>query len=164
MHYNNIKSKKDNLSPNLRFECAKTHRDVCLVSDSIFRLLFWERKMITVKNSMIILSEGSFRNKQFQYIIESEEQRLNLTLSEVMVCYNRQDRSFISIYDKNERWIVDVNQVKPVKMVMERKTDKVIEKPVWDESLQKIAKISRSKSRNKNNVFQQPATLDVLLV
>jgi len=162
--YNNLKSPKDNLSPNLRFEIAKTDKRIVPVSDSNFRLLFWERKMKQIKNSMIILSEGSHRNKQFQYIIDDEDLRYRLNLTEVLVCYNRKDRSIIALFDKNENWIVNLKLTKPIKRVWDSTKERPTEKPILDNSLRDKAKKSKESKVSRNQLYKQPATLDVLLV
>lgn len=109
---------------------------------------------------MIILSEGSHRQKQFQYIIQNEDLRLQLNLSEVLVCYDREHRNEISLYDQNERWICDLKQTIQVRTVRsaENKQRKAIEATA--------APIEEPKTslRTRNNIFKQPATLDLLLV
>lgn len=162
--YNNLKSAKDSLSPNLRFEIAKADNRIVPVSESNFKLLFWERKMKQIKNSMIILSEGSHRNKQFQYIIDDEDLRYRLNLTEVIVCYNREDRSIIALYDQNENWIVDLKLAKPMKRVWDTTKITPVEKPVLDNSLRDKVKKPKQSKISRNQLYKQPATLDVLLV
>lgn len=160
--YNNLKSKRDDLSPNLRFAIAKVHDGSVPVSDPDFKLMFWARKIIQVKNSMIILSEGSNREKQFQYIIDDAELRLRLNLTEVIVCYNRADRSTISVYDINEKWIVNLRLSDPCQNVQTTTYDPPKDPPIMDNTLQKKANNARTKTRN--NLFKQSASLDMLLV
>lgn len=158
--YNELVSKKDNRSPRLRFEIGEFHKDLVPVSRRQFRLLFWEQRVKQIKNSMVILSEGSNRQKQFQYILEDEDLRLRLNLTDVLVCFDREFRDEISLYDQNESWICDVKRTMPVRIVRPKKTATKTSEAVTPKSVSSPNKSLRS----RNNIFKQPATLDLLLI
>lgn len=156
--YNNLKSLKDKLSPTLRFEIAEKCKKITPVSENHYKLMFWEFKTKVIKNSTIILSEGSHRNKEFQYIINDEQLRLTLNGIEVLVYYNRKDRAFISVFDKNEKFITDLKLSNKPKIVREYKN-----KDRQESSLRK--KVVKKKANNsKNKLFKKPLDLNVLLV
>lgn len=162
--YNNLRSLKDNLSPNMRYEISKTHENIVPISTKLFRLLFWERKVKLIKKSMIILSQGSHRNEQFQYIIENINDRNHLNLTEVIVCYNREDRSSISLFDKNEKWLLDLKLEEKVKNVRDSKPNQVKDQPILDSSLRARVNKGGARGSSRDKLYKKPATLDVLLV
>lgn len=160
--YNEFKSLKDNRSPRLRFELADNHSEIHNVSEMDFRLLFWERKIKLVKNSMIVLTEGSHRRKQYQYIFEDEYLKQCFNLDEVIVCYNRENRGEISIYNLKEDWVCNLKRSKPVNQIQPIKTHKKGEKEV-----QKVTETSLDETqtlRTQHRLFKRPATLDELLI
>lgn len=160
--YNEFKSLKDNRSPRLRFELANNHSEIHHVSDMDFRLLFWERKIKLVKNSMIVLTEGSHRRAKYQYIFEDEYLKQRFNLDEVIVCYSRENRGEVSIYNLKEDWVCNLHRSKPVNQIQPVKTSNKAEKVV-----QKVTETSLDENhtlRTRHRLFKRPATLDELLI
>ena len=158
--YNEYSSHENEHCPRLKFEIAKLDPQAFNVFEQDLALMFWEKRKKLIKQSMIILSEGSNREKQFQYIIEDQELRLSLNLTEVSVCFQRTDRSKIKIYDEHDNWIADVKLTPKISSVYNRGKEEVI-KPIREISLRPRTSVKNKKLEQKNQLFKKSATLKV---
>lgn len=160
--YNKLKLNKSKLSPSLKFKSAKKNKYAFPIGSNDFALLFWDRiKDYKIKNSMVILSKGSHREIQYQYIIDGRMEKYSLNGKALNVLFHKTDRSIIKLFDQNEKFIMDVSKTKKVNTVQRRKVinpesnDSRRVKP----SINSIAKLNRSK-----DVFNVPASLDKFLI
>lgn len=164
--YNSISANPSKKSPSIRYELGERCEYSYKLSENEIALMFWSRVQdYHVRQSMILLSEGSFRNKQFQYLIEDEELRLRLNGTTAIVCYQKGDREKVKLFDQNERFITDLHYSKPVKIVYRQKENK----PSFsfeDSAPPKPVKNSRKAQKipEKHQLYQTPGTLEVLLV
>lgn len=165
--YNSLQINDSRPNPNVKFEVSHIDKTVSYVSENEFALMFWDKTTIQVKNSMLLLSEGSLRNKRFQYIIENEELRLSLNLTNVKVCFQKGDRSIIKLFDNNLNWITDLKLSNPVNTVVIRKKTKPSLLPDYsfDDSNKPSRKTKKRSFVDSNSqVFKQPASFDVLFL
>lgn len=120
--YNEFSMNENDYCPRLRYEIAKIDPVAKKVSDHDLARMFWENKSMKVRRSMIVMTEESLRRKKFQYIIQHEELRLSWNLKEVNVYFQKNDRSIIKLFDKNDDWITDVKLSPKVLSVRKRIT------------------------------------------
>ncbi len=153
-------------APSIAYAIADTCQFSYKLSENEIALMFWNRvQEYHVRQSMILLSEGSFRNKQFQYLIEDEELRLRLNGTIVIVCYQKTDRDRIKLFDQNERFITDLQYSKPVKLVYRSKENKP-SVPFDNEHVDQIPGINKRSREvhNKHHLYQTPGSLEVILL
>lgn len=157
--YNEFTMSQNEHCPRLKFEIAKIDSLAINISEHDFALMFWESRMKLIKQSMILITEGSRRQNTFQYIIQDEHLRLSLNGTEVKVCFNRFDRSYIKIYDHNENWIADIKETPKIKSTRSRKRSKSIRNDIEPSVLDDLGWFNSSGSRDK--LFQEKATMKV---
>lgn len=164
--YNSMSANPSKKSPSIRFEIAERCEYSYKLSENEIALMFWNRvQEYHVRQSMVLLSEGSFKNKQFQYLIDDDELRLRLNGTIAIVCYQKDDREKIKLFDQNERFITDLQYSKPVKIVYRQKENKpsvsfegsAPPKPVANS--RKVQQLP-----DKHQLYQTPGTLEVLLI
>lgn len=157
--YNELKI-NDKKPPNLIFDLAQKDEYAPDVSDNDFTLMFWNRiHDYKIKNSMVLITEGSFRKQTFQYIIDDYDLRIKLNLSKVLVCYSKSDRSYIKLFDENENHIIDVKRTMPVPIVFRKKVKKESKKSQILDSV-----VEQKVLSDKNQLYKQPETLDILFI
>ncbi|MBX2976621.1 MAG: transposase family protein [Ignavibacteriaceae bacterium] len=157
--YNKLKI-NDKKSPNLIFDLAQKDEYAPDVSDNDFTLMFWNRiHDYKIKNSMVLITEGSFRKQTYQYIIDDYDLRIKLNLSKVLVCYSKSDRSYIKLFDENENHIIDVKRTIPVPIVFRKKVKKESKKSQIIDSV-----VEQKVLSDKNQLYKQPETLDILFI
>jgi hypothetical protein len=166
--YNNKSTNPSKNAPSIRFTIAKSDKYIYKLSENEFALMFWSRvQEYHVNKSMILLSEGSFRNKQFQYLIYDEELKMRLNRTTLTVCFQNHDRSRIKLFDENEQFITDLEYSEPVKIVRRSKQNrKSIPSneipPDHEKGLNEYQDFNQLP--RKNQLYKQPATLEVLLI
>lgn len=165
--YNKQQLNSDLPSPNLRFDIAKIDKDVVYVPEHEFALMFWDKTSIKIRNSMVVINEVKSRKKRYQYVIHDKELRLSLNLTSVKVCFTKEDRSRIKLFDENQEWITDLELDKPIKSIFKRKQKSSIRpkynfKPNGEQSVEN--KVKKRKRNKDNQLFKKPASLDVILV
>jgi hypothetical protein len=81
------------------------------------------------------------------------------------VCYQKEDREKIKLFDQNERFISDLHYSKPVKIVYRQKENKP-SIPFEDSAQPKPVANTRKVQQipDKHQLYQTPETLEVLLV
>lgn len=157
--YNDLKI-NDKLSPNSIYSIAKKDEYATDVSDNDFTLMFWNRiHDYKIKNSMVLISEGTFRKQTYQYIIDDLDLRIRLNLSKVLVCYSKSDRSYIKLFDENENHLIDVKRTMPVPIVFRKKAKKEVRKNPTPDSI-----VEQKVLSDKNQLYKQPETLDILFI
>lgn len=157
--YNNLKI-NDKKSPNTKYEIAKLDKYASNVSKNDMALMFWHRiSDYQIKNSMVLITEGSFRKNTFQYVIEEDEWRLKLNFTKILVCYTKEDRSFIKLFDENENHILDVKRRLPTPMVIRKPKESIIK-----DNVSIGEEIIEPKLKSKNQLYKKPETLDVFFV
>ena len=164
--YNSNKIHEDISAPNARFNFAKTDKNITPITKHNYALLFWKQTRVKVKQSMIILTEGARSQNKHQYIIYDESLRLSLNLTEVSVCYQKEDRSIIKIFDENDNWITDLTKKDPIPMVYKRKPSFTIRPQREDEVLNKNKadpKIgAKFKPKAENQLYKRRATNKII--
>ncbi len=166
-------------SPNMTFDAAKLSKGAVEIGENHIALMFWDRVSdYHVRNSMVLLSEGSFRNKQFQYIIEDEELRLRLNGTQIIVCYRKEDRSMIKLFTTSEKFLGDIQFTEPISMLrpnVQFDPQKASRNPKQSTYVnyppEKIRKLT-AKAVNvdafsiseKHQLYQEPASLEIILV
>lgn len=146
--YNTSKGYLDKPSPQSQFEISKTDPNSIQITSTQFALLFWKRTSIKVKNSMIIMTEGNGSRIKHQYLIHDEKLRLRLNLTNVTVCYLKSDRQVIKLFDDNERWITDLEKVKPLNPVRDRprrRSERPIFENINSERVEKVSDLTENK-------------------
>lgn len=169
--YNAKRTSEKHPAPNIRFEIAKLDRSLSKVSEMQFALMFWDRvQEYQIRNSMILLSEGSFRNQQFQYILNEMEDRYRLNGTKVIVCYQKIDRSRIMLFNENEQFIMSLNRSAAVKPTRTERTERIVKqsvslsKPIQISVTTHSVKKANTEIPKQNQLYKQPATLDVILL
>ena len=120
-NYNHVRIHEDRPSPEGYFLSANLDSAAHKISDHEFALMFWDRDIVKVKNSMIILTSGNRSQYKHPYEIQDLNLRYKINLTEVIVCYKKSDRSIIKIYDQNEKWLSDLKLSKHTDMVFKKK-------------------------------------------
>lgn len=157
--YNNLKI-NNKQSPNLIFDISKKDEYAPDVSDNDFSLMFWNRiHEYKIKNSMILITEGSFRKQTYQYIIDDLDLRIRLNQRKVLVCYSKDKRSCIKLFDENENHIIDVKRTMPIPIVFRKKAKKESRKNQIPDHV-----VEQKVLPDKNQLYKQPETLDILFI
>lgn len=164
--YNNKSTNSARRAPAIRFAAAEIDDAVYKLSENELALMLWERvQEYHVWKSMVLLTEGSARNKQFQYLIHDDDLRLRLNGTKVIVCFQKSDRSRIKLFDENERFITELTHSQQIKTVYRKKENKP-SATREEEPLPLIRKNNNAVQPipDRHQLYKQPATLDVLLV
>ncbi|WP_294670044.1 DDE-type integrase/transposase/recombinase [uncultured Fluviicola sp.] len=164
--YNAKKTNTKRESPDICFLLAKMDRSIVKISESQFALMFWDRvQEYRIRNSMILLSEGSSRNNQFQYIIHEMDWRYRLNGTTALVCYQKEDRSRIKLFDKNEKFLLELSRSHKLESAS-RATTKSPEKSKADsiEPKPKKDRIRPKRIPSKNQLYKVPASMDKFLI
>lgn len=166
--YNAKKTNAKREAPDIRFAVAKMDKSISKISENQFALMFWDRvQEYRIRNSMILLSEGSSRNNQFQYIIHEMDWRYRLNGTSIIVCYQKEDRSRIKLFSENEQFIMDLEYSEPIKIVRRSKQNR---KSIHNNEIlsdnKKILNDYQDLNQlpRKNQLYKKPATLEVLLI
>jgi transposase InsO family protein/ASC-1-like (ASCH) protein len=163
----NSKTPNKRIPPEFSFMYDKNSTLQIPVSQNEIALMFWSRvQEYTVRKSMIILTEGSFRNQQFQYIIYDEELILRLNGIKVIVCYQKSNRDIIKLFDMNERFICDLNLTPKAALVYGKKElekNKLIENQNTKVKHEKI-KSKNTESFDRQHLYSTTGSLELILI
>lgn len=168
--YNNLQINEKKLDPTTRFKIAESNY-AYRISENDFAMMFWNKLYDhKIQKSMIVLTEGSYRNNIYNYTIDEEELRYRLNLREVTICYSKENRGVIKIFDENENYITDLSLDKKIDIVMPRKKVDVIEtKALLKELILKKSPPTSSRQKQpkinpKNQIYKSDASFEVLLI
>lgn len=168
--YNNLQMNGKNLDPTTKFKIAETNY-AYTVSENDFALMFWSKLYEhRIQKSMVVLTEGSFRNNTYSYTIDEEELRYRLNQREVTVCYSRENRKTIKIFDENENFITSLSLDQKMEIIFPKEKVDVKEtkallkeliskKPVPISTIQKQPKI-----HPKHQIYKGDASFEILLI
>jgi transposase InsO family protein len=166
-------------SPKTAYSVAKLSKGAIQIGENHIALMFWDRVTdYHVRNSMILLSEGSFRNKLFQYIIQDEELKLRLNGTQIIVCYRKNDRSMIKMFTTSEKFLGDVQFSEPISMIQPnrqfdpQKASRSLKRSMYlNYPSEKIRKLNSEQSNlggfsteEKHQLYKEPASLEVILI
>jgi len=127
--YNSTRVHSDVPSPNAKFEHSNIDKNATKISSNEEALLFWKHTQVKVKKSMIILTQGSRSQIKHQYIIYDEALRNTLNQTDVKICYQKNDRRLIKVFDENDGWITDLSLKIPIPIVYDRKLN-LVDRPI----------------------------------
>ncbi len=166
--YNNLRLNDNVLAPETRYNSAKID---CAykISENDYAILFWDKRYeYTIQNSMIILGEGTHNKELFSYTIESTELRYRLNLTTVIVCFLKNNRSLIKVFDQNENFITDlylddkIDQIQKKMIDVEESKEKL---KTLINTKDKLASRPKSEKINSNNqIYKSDSEFEILLI
>ena len=144
-------------SPNSTYGVAKLDDYASQISNIDFVFLFWNKIFdYKIKNSMIIITEGSFRKNTYQYIITEDYWKMQLNQRKLIVCYDKEDRSKVYLFDENEIFISEVLRTMPKPAVYRKSNKENKENSI-------LITDNYDKKINTKQIFKTNGTLKVII-